>query len=329
MDIIKAHMTLDEIHRNPTLSSALLDNKSLRFSLLTHNDYKINPTLIKSEKKQRLINSINTFRKIYGDYNRKVKFSTKEISNMAKQSNEFVNNYKNLIRNGSSQESSGRNKSSLMTNNRGFYSLAYYNNQIKSIKNIMGIQNNKYNKVNNQLNAVNINKIHFPINHIKITFDILNKNNYNNEIGMYNTKPYLKFSKQKKIIYNINSKNKRNEINNKDSQKIANLFSNEDFSLLEIDKNKTNKINGAINLPSVSLLKKKKINININYCDKLFSFIPNKPIIKIHKEKTFSKSLDNKISNQVLLNPKNIYNNLMNLRNDIDIKKLNIQMLIT
>ena len=98
MDIIKAHMTLDEIHRNPTLSSALLDNKSLRFSLLTHNGYKINPTLIKSEKKQRLINSINTFRKIYGDYNRKVKFSTKEISNMAKQSNEFVNNYKNVMK---------------------------------------------------------------------------------------------------------------------------------------------------------------------------------------------------------------------------------------
>ena len=98
MDIIKAHMTLDEIHRNPTLSSALLDNKSLRFSLLTHNGYKINPTLIKSEKKQRLINSINTFRKIYGDYNRKVKFSTKEISNMSKQSNEFVNNYKNVMK---------------------------------------------------------------------------------------------------------------------------------------------------------------------------------------------------------------------------------------
>ena len=279
-----------------------------------------------------------TFLKLYGlnvpnKYGGEKKFNLSSLTITEKGTKKKIgrnfNNYKNLIRNGSSQESSGRNKSSLMTNNRGFYSLAYYNNQIKSIKNIMGIQNNKYNKVNNQLNAVNINKIHFPINHIKITFDILNKNNYNNEIGMYNTKPYLKFSKQKKIIYNINSKNKRNEINNKDSQKIANLFSNEDFSLLEIDKNKTNKINGAINLPSVSLLKKKKIDININYCDKLFSFIPNKPIIKIHKEKTFSKSLDNKISNQVLLNPKNIYNNLMNLRNDIDIKKLNIQMLIT
>ena len=273
-----------------------------------------------------------TFLKLYGlnvpnKYGDEKKFNLSSLTITEKGTKKKIgrnfNNYKNLIRNGSSQESSGRNKSSLMTNNRGFYSLAYYNNQIKSIKNIMGIQNNKYNKVNNQLNAVNINKIHFPINHIKITFDILNKNNYNNEIGMYNTKPYLKFSKQKKIIYNINSKNKRNKINNKDSQKLANLFSNEDFSLLEIDKNKTNKINGAINLPSVSLLKKKKIDININYCDKLFSFIPNKPIIKIHKEKTFSKSLDNKISNQVLLNPKNVCGGLMNLRNDIDIKKLN------
>ena len=98
MDIIKAYMTLDEINRNPTLSSALLNNKNLRFSLLTHNDYKINQTLIKSEKKQRLINSINTFRKIYGDYNRNVKISTKEISNKSKQSNEFVNNYKNVIK---------------------------------------------------------------------------------------------------------------------------------------------------------------------------------------------------------------------------------------
>ena len=236
------------------------------------------------------------------------------------------NNYKNLIKNGSSQDSSGRsgrNKSSLMTNYKGFYSLAYYNNQIKSIKNIMGIQNTKYNKINNQLNAVNINKIHFPINHIKITFDILGKNNYNKELGMFNTKPYLKISKQKKIIYNINSKNKINEINSKDSQKIGNLFSNEDFSQIEIDKNKINKIKESINLPSVSLLKKKKIDINIDYFDKLFSFIPDKPIIKIHKEKTFSKSLDNKISGQILLKPKNIYNNLMNLRSDIDIKKLN------
>ena len=210
-----------------------------------------------------------------------------------------------------------------MTNYKGFYSLAYYNNQIKSIKNIMGIQNTKYNKINNQLNAVNINKIHFPINHIKITFDILGKNNYNKELGMFNTKPYLKISKQKKIIYNINSKNKINEINSKDSQKIGNLFSNEDFSQIEIDKNKINKIKESINLPSVSLLKKKKIDINIDYFDKLFSFIPDKPIIKKKKEKTFSKSLDNKISGQILLKPKNIYNNLMNIRSDIDIKKLN------
>ena len=90
-------MTLDEINKNPTLSSALLDNKSLRFSFLTHNQYKINPTLIKSEKKQRLINSINTFRKIYSDYNRSVKISSDEINNMSKQS-EFVNNYNSIMK---------------------------------------------------------------------------------------------------------------------------------------------------------------------------------------------------------------------------------------
>ena len=233
------------------------------------------------------------------------------------------NNYKNDIKNGKNHNLSGRNKSSSMTNSRGFYSLEYYNNQIKSRKNDKKIENNKYKKVNCQLDGMNINKIYFPINHIKITFDFLNKNNYNKDIDLLNTKPYLKISEQKNITYNLNSKSKRNKINNKDSLNVINLISNEDFSIFGINKNKINKINESNNLPSVSHLKKKKIDININYFDKLLSIIPNKSIIKLHKEKTFSKSLENKISNKILLNSNNIHNNLMNQRNNIDIKKLN------
>lgn len=97
MDILKAHMTLDEINRNPTLSSALTNNKPLKFSPLTSKENKIIPSLIQNQKKQRLINSINTFRKVYFDYNKNVKISSDEMNNMSKQSNQFINSYNNIM----------------------------------------------------------------------------------------------------------------------------------------------------------------------------------------------------------------------------------------
>ena len=97
MDLLKNHMTLDEINRNPTLSSALYNNKALKFSLLTSKENNIFPSLIKNQKKQKLINSINTFRKAYFDYNKNVKVSTDEINNISRQSNQFIKNYNNIL----------------------------------------------------------------------------------------------------------------------------------------------------------------------------------------------------------------------------------------
>ena len=90
-------MTLDEINRNPSLSSALSNNKALKFSLLTSKENNIFPSLIKNQKKQKLINSINTFRKAYFDYNKNVKVSTDEINNISRQSNQFIKNYNNIL----------------------------------------------------------------------------------------------------------------------------------------------------------------------------------------------------------------------------------------
>ena len=97
MDLLKNHMTLDEINRNPTLSSALSNNKALKFSLLTSKENNIFPSLIKNQKKQKLINSINTFRKAYFDYNKNVKVSTDAINNISRQSNQFIKNYNNIL----------------------------------------------------------------------------------------------------------------------------------------------------------------------------------------------------------------------------------------
>ena len=97
MDLLKNHLSIDEINNNPTLSSALNNKKSLRFNLLSQSEYKIIPSLIKIPKKQRLINSIDTFRKIYCDYNKNVKISSGEINNLSKESNKFINNYNNIM----------------------------------------------------------------------------------------------------------------------------------------------------------------------------------------------------------------------------------------
>ena len=164
--------------------------------------------------------------------------------------------------------------------------MKYYNNQIKSIERNMGIEYNKDNKENTQINYLNIKKINLPLNHIKISFDLFKNNNNLKNKRNYNNMTYLNLSKEKQIISTFNSKSKRNKINIKSSPQIFHQYSNNDFSKLQIDKDRLQKISKSINLPSVSMMvKNKKININTNYLDKILSNIPKKSLMILDKLK--------------------------------------------
>ena len=110
----------------------------------------------------------------------------------------------------------------------------------------------------------------------------------------------------------------------KNSPKIFNQYSLKDFSSFQFDKNRLQKISESINLPSVSMMmKKRKININTNYFCKILSIIPKKSIIKrLHKINTFSQPIKNKTCEQVIINQKINYNNIYNSQhNNDDINK--------
>ena len=236
-------------------------------------------------------------------------------------------NYKKNEEQGRTEDLSERNKSALVTKYRNMYSMIYYNNQLKSIEKNMGIENNNKNKTKYeklQLNYLNIKKINLPLNHIKINFDTINKFSLKENKNNINNKTYLKLNKDKICISNFNSQSKRNKINMKNSPKIFNQYSLKDFSSFQFDKNRLQKIRESINLPSVSMMmKKRKININTNYFGKILSIIPKKSIIKrLHKINTFSQPIKNKTCEQVIINQKINYNNIYNSQhNNDDINK--------
>ena len=94
---LKSHMTFQEINKSPAISLALNPNKKITFNLLTHKKYKIIPQSTKTEKKQRLINAINSFRKIYFNYNKNIRYSLDELNNMSKSNKLFIKQYNNMI----------------------------------------------------------------------------------------------------------------------------------------------------------------------------------------------------------------------------------------
>ena len=244
-------------------------------------------------------------------------------------------NFSKLNRKGKTEDLSERNRSALMTKYRNLYSTIYYNNQIKSIEKNMGIENNSTNKEHFQKTYLDIKKINLPLNYFKINFDLLNKNNFKNDKGKINNSKYLNINNEQKNITLAHSKIKRDKINIKNSPQIFQQNPIMVLTKFQFDKNRIQKIRESINLPSVSLLlKKKKIKINTNYFDKILSIIPQKSIIKkIHKTNTFSQSLNNKNYDQLILNQKANYNNIYNVhekRNGnkyINIKNINKQCL--
>lgn len=103
---LKSYMTIEEINKSSALSSALTYNKRVRFNLLVPNEYKIITTKIKNEKKRKIMDNIDTFRKIYYNYNKNTKYSLEEIKDMSTRNQKFIKQYHDTV-----------NKSSIINKN--------------------------------------------------------------------------------------------------------------------------------------------------------------------------------------------------------------------
>ena len=91
---IRSYMTIREINENPILASALTQDKKIMFSLLTPNKSKIISIKgLKSEKKLRLVEQINKFRKAYSNYFKNYKYSMDEITTLQKENAYFIKKY--------------------------------------------------------------------------------------------------------------------------------------------------------------------------------------------------------------------------------------------
>ena len=96
-DKIRSYMTLREINENPVLASALTQDKKIIFNLLTPNKSKIASIKgIKNEKKLKLIERINSFRKSYFNYFKNYKYSMDEMTNLSKENSFFMKRYHEL-----------------------------------------------------------------------------------------------------------------------------------------------------------------------------------------------------------------------------------------
>lgn len=133
-DKIRSYMTLREINANPILSSALTQEKKIMFSLLTSNKSKMTSTKgLKSEKKQRLVEHINSFRKSYFNYFRNYKYSMDEITNLSKQNSIFIKKYHEM------EEKSGLKNQDKFEEIRKEYNKKNYNlPTIEGNKNLFG-----------------------------------------------------------------------------------------------------------------------------------------------------------------------------------------------
>ena len=91
---IRSYMTNKEINSNPVISSALNTDKKITFSLLTPSKSKIISIKgLKNEKKQHLVDRINTFRKVYYNYYKNYKYSLDEMNALSKENSLFIRQY--------------------------------------------------------------------------------------------------------------------------------------------------------------------------------------------------------------------------------------------
>ena len=225
--------------------------------------------------------------------------------------------YKSLILNGKTQELSERNKSTLILNNKNFYSLELNDHHInEKIKNSL-------NNERNDSNYLNIKKIIFPSNHMNAYFDTTNRNNNQINENFEEIEEHLKLNNNEKLTSCLHPKSQRKIFNIKRTKQISYKFQNKNLSNIHINKRSFNKIGDLLNLPSILYLKKKKLDINIYNFDKILSFNPKESILKkLYKHNTFSKSLESYTSKNDILNQKNTYNNFEYSNRKNDEKKL-------
>ena len=131
---IRSYMTLREINENPTLASALTQDKKIIFSLLTQNKSKLNSVKgLKNEKKQNLVEQINKFRKSYYNYFKNYKYSMDEITNLQKENAYFIKRYHEI------EEKSGIKKQDKFEEIKKAYEKKNYNlPTIEGNKNLFG-----------------------------------------------------------------------------------------------------------------------------------------------------------------------------------------------
>ena len=230
--------------------------------------------------------------------------------------------YKSLILNGKTQELSEINKSTLILNNKNFYSLESNGHHIKSLKDNEKIKNSLNNERNDS-NYLNIKKIIFPSNHMNAYFDTTNRNNNQINENFEEIEEHLKLNNNEKLTSCLHPKSQRKIFNIKRTKQISYKFQNKNLSNIHINKRSFNKIGDLLNLPSILYLKKKKLDINIYNFDKILSFNPKESILKkLYKHNTFSKSLESYTSKNDILNQKNTYNNFEYSNRKNDEKKL-------
>ena len=230
--------------------------------------------------------------------------------------------YKSLILNGKTQELSERNKSTLILNNKNFYSLESNGHHIKSLKDNEKIKNSLNNERNDS-NYLNIKKIIFPSNHMNAYFDTTNRNNNQINENFEEIEEHLKLNNNEKLTSCLHPKSQRKIFNIKRTKQISYKFQNKNLSNIHINKRSFNKIGDSLNLPSILYLKKKKLDINIYNFDKILSFNPKESILKkLYKHNTFSKSLESYTSKNDILNQKNTYNNFEYSKRKNDEKKI-------
>ena len=181
---------------------------------------------------------------------------TEKNSKVKKSRNFNYNNFNVGMKTG---VSGSRNTSALTTKYRNYYSLLYFNNQIKSIERDLGIINKKTKNNDLELNCLNIKKIRMPLNYVKITFDMYNKNNFREEKS-HNNVTYYNNKETKTNITNFNLKRKDIINKMKNSPHMSHHNSIKNFSNIQYEKD--NKYKSNQKLESISKIKKNKTDIS-------------------------------------------------------------------
>ena len=292
-EILKSHMSADEIAIHPVIGDLTKKIKRIKFDSLINVKPKLTPIKdIKDEKKIKLIENVNSFRKILYDYNKSQKYPKKDEINIYKGQKKynFYEKYK-IIKNNESLgekqmldelETLYKNKDisvpSITKNDNNLFkgnllllnakniknSILYQLTSDKSNKNSMSFLKKIQNKINNQI----LGKPPLPkIKKIKEGFnaEILKdpkdtKDNNNNKIEkiFFNKKNIEEISKSQNYINSI-----KETINTIDD--IDYFFDSNNKDYFNYLKNPNSKISTRVNSAlGVFPLTNTNLNNNIN-----------------------------------------------------------------